>query len=220
MDTHIRVNSITPSGVFTRNNATPPQMPFTAGCRFYAVDSLTFLDQPGEYYINRTSAELFYLPLRPLTPSDGVTVSRLESVIVSSDAKHISFINLTISDSRGDLVVVNNASNMRISGCTIKNTFGKCMAFDGGAPAYPLPQFSRNTAIVGNIVSGCGGEGMSVMSGNRSSLQPWNFSVIGEQSQPCQAPETYTDIYIYNYIDTVTCLEWSTPNNSRDVHLT
>ena len=51
MDTYIKVDSITASGVYTQNNATPPHSPFTPGSRFYAVDSLAFLDAPGEYLL-------------------------------------------------------------------------------------------------------------------------------------------------------------------------
>ena len=43
MDTRIEIASIDPGGTFIRNNATAPQLPFTDGCRFVAIDSLSFL---------------------------------------------------------------------------------------------------------------------------------------------------------------------------------
>jgi hypothetical protein len=53
-DTFIKIDSITPNaskpGAFSvkRSPLTPPQYPFTDGCRFYAVAALELLDVPGE----------------------------------------------------------------------------------------------------------------------------------------------------------------------------
>ena len=57
-DTFIKIDSITKragvqgGSVLTRDPHTPPQYPFTAGARFYAVNSLQFLDAPDEYFID------------------------------------------------------------------------------------------------------------------------------------------------------------------------
>ena len=84
MDTYLRIVGITPNSqgaVYTRDPSTPPQLPFTSGCRFYAVDSLMLLDSPGEYFINRSSARLYYLPVEPMTSATDIVVSRLEVVV-------------------------------------------------------------------------------------------------------------------------------------------
>jgi parallel beta-helix repeat protein len=59
-DTYIKIDSVVEdgtTGAFTVTNdpKTPPQYPFTAGARFYAVGSLEFLDQKGEYYIDKVN---------------------------------------------------------------------------------------------------------------------------------------------------------------------
>ena len=68
-ETYIKIQSIEKAAgggwTYTRDNATTPQYPFTNGCRFYAVGALTFLDEPGEYHIDRTTGTLCVTCLRP-----------------------------------------------------------------------------------------------------------------------------------------------------------
>jgi hypothetical protein len=186
--------------VYTRDRSTPPQNAFTTGCRFYALDSLVLLDSPGEYWINRSTARLYYLPAEPMTSDTDVVVSRLEVVVDVSGTSHVSFADLTMSDSRGDVLVSkHSASHLVVSGNTIRNAFGKCVSFDGGAPQYPLPSWSKNIVLEANIVSGCGAEGMSVMSGNRSSLESWNFSVVRNTIENVsRVVRTYTPAIRFN----------------------
>lgn len=59
-DTFVNVESILPSSdnssfIVTVSNSTPPQEPFTAGSRFYAVNHLGLLDAPQEYHVNATT---------------------------------------------------------------------------------------------------------------------------------------------------------------------
>ena len=58
---------MTRSFTVTRDAATPPQYPYTAGCRFYAVAALELLDMPGEYHIDRASGTLY--SFRPMDTS-------------------------------------------------------------------------------------------------------------------------------------------------------
>jgi hypothetical protein len=47
-DTYVRTSSVTEAGVVTWDPTTPPQYTPINGCRFYAVNSLEFVDVPGE----------------------------------------------------------------------------------------------------------------------------------------------------------------------------
>lgn len=200
MDTYINLVSISEAGVCTRNNATVPQNQFTVGSRFYALGSLDFLDSPGEYHVDRTTGVLHYLPDPSLDLSNlDLLISWIENVVVISGTSNLTLANLTISESRGDALVVTNASHLIVAGCTLRNAFGKCGTFDGGAPAYPLPKWSRDVLLRDNTVSYCGAEGLSVMSGNRSSLEPWNFAVLGNKIENVsRIIRTYTPAIRFN----------------------
>ena len=64
---------------------------------------------------------------------------------------HISFVNLIMSDCRGDVLVGTNASHLLLSSNIIRNAFGKCVALDGGAPPqYPLSSWSKNVVLENN----------------------------------------------------------------------
>jgi len=108
-DTYVQVKSITKdaNGSYTvqREANTPPQYPWQSGCRFYAVDSLELLDHPGEFFVDNTTAQLFFIPPNgPLSPSDEVYVSVLNSIVQVKGASHVAFMNLDISVSQGDVV--------------------------------------------------------------------------------------------------------------------
>lgn len=145
-DTYVQVASITPSGsgYFVANNPkTPPQYPFTNGCRFYAVDSIHFLDTASEYYIDRKAGILYYLPAEPLTADTEVVVSVLGSV-VESTANHTSFSNMVISDSRGATMSL-SGEGFTVDSCTVSNSGGPCLSVTGS-------QNSVHNSTVGFLV--------------------------------------------------------------------
>jgi hypothetical protein len=93
-DTFVKVNSIElntndkagASYTVTREATTKPQYNWVKGCRFYAVNALELLDRPGEYFVNRTSGDLFFWPPTPLIAGSDVVVSVLANIINTKDA--------------------------------------------------------------------------------------------------------------------------------------
>ena len=69
------------SGHYTlhRDPSTSPQYPWVSGCRFYAVGALELLDAPGEFWVNTTSGELFFLP-----PGGALTHEVVVSVLTNT----------------------------------------------------------------------------------------------------------------------------------------
>jgi hypothetical protein len=67
--------------------------------------ALELLDAPGEYYVNASSGDLFFLPPYPLQPDTRLTVSVLPTLLMANGVNHTALHNLTLSYARGDGVL-------------------------------------------------------------------------------------------------------------------
>jgi len=169
-DSFVKIDSITTmsSGAMNVSNGMngSPQYPWVAHSRFYAVDSLMFLDTPGEYFIDREQGIIYYYPFTPLSASSQIVVSHLKSV-VENGAKHITFSGMTVSDSTG-VAFSNVADNVTVVNLTISNAGSTCLETHGD-----------DVNIENNIVFGCSNDGISVNSGNLQTLERGNTRVVG-----------------------------------------
>jgi hypothetical protein len=192
-DTFIKIDSITKNAsnpaayTVARNVDTPPQYPFTKGCRFYAVAALELLDAPGEYHIDKASGVLYFLPPAPLKPDSDLVVSVL-SVVVSAAADHHKFEGLTISVSRDvtfttvDASTQTVANNVTIDNCVLTNSGQACVVLQGS------DHRAKN-----NTVFGCGTAGISLISGDVTTLTRGNTSAVGNMLHDCsRIVRTYT----------------------------
>ena len=176
-DTFVNINSVAPTAgnasrfTFNADPKTPPQYPFTNGCRFYGVNSLAFLDAPGEYYINRPKGELYFLPVTPLTASSDVVVSHLETVVDATNAVNVRFEKLTISDSRGNVFDASSGSNITVDSCTVSNGGGTCIEITG----------NRGSSVTNSKVWGCGLRGIGIACGDTATLEHGNCRVVGNE---------------------------------------
>eukprot|EP00040_Diaphanoeca_grandis_P011519 m.59091 g.59091 ORF g.59091 m.59091 type:complete len:658 (-) comp22658_c0_seq1:334-2307(-) len=170
-DTFVKIDSIAPNAPygskFTVNAKTPPQYPFIKGSRFYAVDSLSFLDSPGEYFIDRTAGTIYYYPFEPLTATSELVVSHLHAVVVNT-ASHVSFTGMTVSDATGTVFESTGANNVTVSNSTVSNGGRTCLSVNGDG-----------LNVLSNVVFGCGGSGISVVSGNVHTLERGDSNVVG-----------------------------------------
>ena len=174
-DTFVSVSNIQPVSVqnsslyqVTIDKDTPTQYPWTNGCRFYAVNSLGLLDSPGEYYISPSTGELYFWPPTGSNITLPVFVSVLSQVISVSNAKHLSFDNLTISTSQKTVIDVTSSENINVTQSTISNAGDACIGMSD----------VTNSHVLNNVVYGCGGSGISIQSGSIQSLEHGNSSVV------------------------------------------
>eukprot|EP00039_Didymoeca_costata_P013068 m.193312 g.193312 ORF g.193312 m.193312 type:complete len:730 (-) comp15666_c0_seq7:2429-4618(-) len=171
-DTYVKIISITNSSngyIVTRDVNTPPQYPWVSGCRFYAVNSLHFLDTEGEYYIDRSNGMLYYLPPDGvLNPSSKIVVSVQETIITSTNQANMTYSNLDIGFTRGTAFSITGANNITIVGCSVMNGGGVCLSAHGS-----------NVNILNNTVHGCGNAAIDVGGGDRQSLTSANNTAFG-----------------------------------------
>ena len=182
-DTYIQVESIEPDpneqGAYTvtRAKSTPPQYPWISGCRFYATNALALVDEPGEYFVSKTSGDLYFIPPKS-TEYPGVThghssgtavVSTLAQVIAASGASHTHFIGISVSISQADAVDLKDIPGVIVSNCTVANAGGTCLSVSGAS----------NASVDNAVVFGCGNSGIAIQGGDLKTLKASNSSVVG-----------------------------------------
>lgn len=145
----------------------PPAFGFKAGSRYYALNILEELDEPGEWYLDRKSGVLYFWPPAPVTPGTA-QVSVLPTVISLQDASDLTIQGMTIECCRGTAVLVKGGRNNRIAGCVIRNAGNAAVDIKGGT----------NNGVRGSEICNCGESGVVVSGGDRRTLTAGgNYSI-------------------------------------------
>ena len=167
-DSHEKIKSINAEA---REIATEPPhgvYNYSAGKRYYAYNLLEELDQPGEYYLDRTSGILYFWP--PETPRAGdAVVSLLEKPIVATDGvSYAKLVGLTFECTRGTAIQIKGGRDVQVAGCTLRNIGNSAIRVDG----------TINGSIVSCDIHDVGDSGVVLNSGDRQRLSAGHCSVL------------------------------------------
>ncbi len=154
------------------------------GGRFYFLNILEELDQPGEWYLDRKAGILyFWPPFSPATPvlsevegsGQGLppaqvrgligraVVSIVENPLIQiNNASYVTIRGLILEYSRGDGVQISGGSNNLVADCVIRNLGNNGATINGG----------NNHGATGCVIYETGDGGISVNGGNRKELTP------------------------------------------------
>lgn len=132
--------------------------------RYYAANLFCEIDLPGEWYLDRRTSVLYWLP------PEGVDASKAETVlsvadqpfITMSDVSHVTILGLTFQEARGDGIHIRDGADCLIAGCTIRRLGGDAIVIEGGL-RHGIFGCTMNTL-------GCGGT--RVAGGDRKTLTP------------------------------------------------
>ena len=141
---------------------------FTPGQRFYFLNVLEELDQPGEYYVDQTNGILYFWPPGELSEAEAVVSEVSEPLMTLQDVSHVELRGLTVEAGRGSGIEAEGGEGLRIIGCTIRNCGTWAVRIEGGT----------NHTVAGCDIYGCGDGGVSVNGGDRPSLTPCNHAVV------------------------------------------
>jgi len=140
---------------------------FRKGQRFYFLNVLEELDQPGEYYVDTEAGILYFLPPEPLYANTEITVSLLPEPLVTLDGvSHVCLRDFTLEATRSHAVVVTGGSDNTIAGCTIRNLGNWGVQVNGGT----------NHRVTACEICNTGDGAISISGGNRKTLTPANHS--------------------------------------------
>lgn len=135
---------------------------FRKGQRFYFLNILEELNEPGEWYLDHKSGVLYFWPPAPMNEGD-VTVSLVESpLLLLKNVSHIEFHGLTFTCTRADAISIEGGSGNRITNCTICNVGNSGVVVNGG----------DNHGIENCGIAQTGDGGISLTGGDRRTLAP------------------------------------------------
>ena len=124
------------------------------GGYLYAYNLLSELDVAGEYFIEKQSAKLSFMP--PSAAAAGAdaagtySVSRLTSAVVASGASNVTLEGLEIRYARGAGVVVSDSTSFVVKGCTISD---HGMMGTVTSPCYSLLSFLLSFLLTSLLTS-------------------------------------------------------------------
>lgn len=137
---------------------------YKAGQRFYALNLVEELDEPGEYWIDRKAGRL----LAWLPHSGETLLSTLDAPMIQiRGASDLRIERLTFAASRGDGLRVEGGARVCIAGCTFRGLGMTGITIEGG----------QEHRVAGCDLFDLGESGVMVSGGDRKTLEPAGHSV-------------------------------------------
>ena len=139
---------------------------FRKGQRFYFLNVLEELDEPGEWYLDARSHLLYFWPPAPLDhrgENHEVLLSTLDQPLLRlNDVSNVTFRGLCLEATRGNAVEIRGGRNDRIAGCLIRDIGDNGVVVEGG----------NNHGVVSCDVLDTGDGGVELTGGERRTLTP------------------------------------------------
>ncbi len=134
---------------------------YAEGQWYYALNLLSELDAPGEWYLDRETGDLFFWPPGSIDDAE-VFVSLLASAIVMEDVSRTTIRGLVIEGARDTAIRITGGENNRIVACTVRNSGADAIAISGGT----------EHGVVGCDIYNLAGGGITLQGGDRPTLTP------------------------------------------------
>jgi len=167
----IQVKSIDPGTrtiTFLRNHEYGLGSGNPAPRRYHAVNLLEELDVPGEYFIDRAQARLYFWPPAPLEESRVVLSTLTDPVVVIDGADYVTLRGLTVENCAGVGICITGGSHNTIAACVIRNTGLDALRVEGG---------ERHTVVACDIYD-IGKGGLVINGGDRRTLTPCGHEAL------------------------------------------
>lgn len=161
-----RVDQIDLDRHFLRTAAPYGLYGFRKGQRFYFLNILEELDQPGEWFIDHHKGILYFWP-----PSNRATDATAGETILSlmplpffqlKGASNIVVRGLILEATRGNAIEIRGGASNLITGCLIRNIGNSGVVIDGG----------RGNGVRACDIFDTGDGGVSLNGGDRQTLSP------------------------------------------------
>ncbi len=106
------------------------------GSRYYLKGVREFLDAPGEYWYSTEDGYVYYYPVAD-DINDARIINAKENIFslqgnsLNELTENISFVGLNLRNTSGNMIACNNAANITVDSCRMRNSGGHAVAFSG-----------------------------------------------------------------------------------------
>ncbi len=133
-----------------------------SGQRFYAYNLLEELDVPGEWYLDRSEAKLYFIPPQEDVNSSVYLSLAKHDFVISDGASNVRIEDIEFGYTRANGILIKGGQNFQIINSRVANTGGSGIIVNGGKK---------------HLVSGCeifnnGTGGVRLEGGNVIALEP------------------------------------------------
>ena len=135
---------------------------FRAGARFYFLNILEELAQPGQYYVDRARGILYFWPPSDLERSEAAVSLLEEPLIRIEGARHIRLEGFALEYGRGSGIEVVDSEYIELAHCTVRNMGNHGIVVRGGQRCH----------VQSSTVYHCGDSGITLAGGERETLTP------------------------------------------------
>lgn len=136
---------------------------YRKGQWYYALNMLSEIDMPGEWYLDREAGMLYFWPPSDIDTAE-VYVSQLGNAIVLDNASHVTLKNLIIEGARSTVIRGTGGESNRVIACTVRNSGSTGIYLSGGT----------DHQVIGCDVYEVGASGIVLQGGQRETLTPAN----------------------------------------------
>jgi hypothetical protein len=161
-DTYVKIKSIDTAAREIVTSEPHGTYGYTKGKRYYALNILEELDEPGEWYLDRKTGILYFWPPEPLNKAKAFVSILQEPAISLKDISHVTVRGLTIEFVRGTAIEVTGGNDNAVVDCCLRNVGNLGVTINGGA---------RN-GVQGCEIYQTGDGGISLAGGDRKTLTP------------------------------------------------
>ena len=130
--------------------------------RYCAINVLEELDAPGEWYLDRKHARLYFWPPKPIKDVEMLLSTFDQPMIVLEGSEHVTLRGLRLEASCGEGIVVRGGRQNLVAGCTVINLGGRAIAVSGGV----------ENGVTSCDLSSLARSGITINGGDRKSLTP------------------------------------------------
>lgn len=134
---------------------------YRTGQWFYGFNLLSEIDEPGEYYIDRTEGKIYFYPPAPVEEGKAY-LSANKNIIVMKNVTFVTIEGMILEGCTGTGVEIEDCSHCSITGCTIRNT---------GDNGIVIKEGFANGVKSCDIYETAGG-GIRITGGDRKTLTP------------------------------------------------
>ena len=144
--------------------------------RYRALNLLEELDQPGEYYIDRDRARLYFWPPEELAGAQIVLSTLAAPVLVLNGAEHVTVRGFIVEMGLGDAIHMTEGKGNRLQACHVRNMRQLGIRIEGGSGHRVEACDIHDTGTGGLYLAGGDRPTLTAAGHEASNNHIWDFS--------------------------------------------